>query len=503
MKRLTAILLLLSTVALFACENVTLNDTGESSSATSFVDKDKIDIYEELESQLPTLNDNSQNPENGDSTPPPDEENFVPEKQSFIIATNDSGAFYQSETLPGTISSALEERNTFLRDKYGADIEVIAIEDDKIVDKMKKAAESGTKIADMLSFSAKTTVNLYLNNLLYDMNTLPDFNASSNLFDPENATALATNSTLYMIADPTTMAYNDTFAMFFNRELIENSGAQNPEKLAMEGKWTWDAFYECCKTAAKDVYSTSLSDFEADTFGFASYYTEGVYPMVMWASTGVKAIDNTYKNKISLTVSESDMTSITAKLRSFYNSKGTLPKNGEDASRAFRQGRLVFFCNTLNYLSALRNETEFGEHIGFVPIPKYTIEQDKYYCLASTKARVIAIPKTIEGSDNKRLKFISAVVTAMCATGRSTIRDAYLSAYLAMYINSNEEGVMLQYICDGMTFDFATVYGSEIREVAKVSSGAICDYIDYGSKISSSISNNIKNFNKYVDNNFQ
>ncbi len=499
MRKIIAILLLTFLLVLTACENVSLTE-GNSQGESSLSDG-KENIYDKLESQLPTLEKPSDN--SGTSSDVSSDEIYVPKKQSFVIATNDDTAFYQSETAPGTISTALEERNTFLRDKYGADISVVVYDDDDVVKEMKKAVESGIEFADMISFSAKQTVNLYLSGLLYDMNTLPEFDVTSDFFDKENGTALATNSTLYMIADPTAMAYGDTFAMFFNRQLIIGSGAKNPEKLAMEGKWTWDAFYECCQTAAKGVFNTSISDFEEDTFAFAAYYTEGVYPMVMWASTGEKLIGNTYKNQITLTAGEKRMTEVSAKLRSFYNSKGTLPYSGDNAAKAFQQGRLVFFCNTMNYLSALRNEEELGEDYGFVPIPKYTQEQEKYYCLASTKARVIAVPKTVEDDGDDRLRFISVVITAMCATGRSTVREAYLGAHLALYLNSNEEAVMLQYICDGMTFDFSFIYGSEIRDIYKVSSGAISEYIDFGSKVASSISNNIGKFEKYVENNFK
>ncbi len=499
MKRVISIFLILTIFLLTACENVSLSN-GSSSTAQSDISNNKDNIYDQLESQLPTLNDTSDTSSDVSSD---DEDEYVPKKQTFTLATNDETAFYQSETAPGTISTALEERNTFLRDKYGADIEVVVYDDDDIVNELKKAVEAGTEFADMLSFSAKETVNMYLAGILYDMNTLPNFDITSDFFDKENATALATNSTLYMIADPTTMSYGDTFAMFFNRDLIIGSGAKNPEQLAMEGKWTWDAFYECCQTAAKGVFNSGIADFETDTFAFAAYYTEGIYPMVMWASTGEKLIGNTYKNQISLTAGEPKMTEYSAKLRSFYNSKGTLPNSGDNAARAFQQGRLVFFCNTMNYLSALRNETELGEEYGFVPIPKYIEEQEKYYCLASTKARVISIPKTVSDDGNERLKFVSAVITAMCATGRSTVREAYLGAHLALYLNSNEEAVMLKYICDGMTFDFSFIYGSEIRAIYKVSSGAISEYIDFGSKVASSISNNIGKFNEYVDNNFQ
>ncbi len=498
MKRIIAVLSVLTILILTACENVSLDN--ESSSQAVITPESQEDIYQELESQLPSLKPSTDNSSSSDEIS--DEEEYVPKKQPFIIATNEEEAFYQSETAPGTISSALEERNTFLRDKYGADIEVKVFKDKEIVSKLKEAKLAGTEFADMLSFSAKETVNLYLSGLLMDMNTLPEFDATSKFFDKNNATSLATNSTLYMIADPTAMAYEDTFAMFYNRQLVIGSGAKNPETLVMEGKWTWDEFYEICQTAASDVYS-GTSDFETDTFAFASYYTEGVYPMVMWTSTGLKAIGDTYKKPVDLGVDEKTMTDVSAKLRSFYNSRGTLPYNGEDASRAFQQGRLVFFCNTLNYLSALRNENDFGTQYGFVPIPKYTAEQENYYCLADTKARVIAVPITAADDGEDKLRFVSAVITAMCATGRSTVREAYLEAHLALYLNTNEEGVMLKTICDSMTFDFSYVFGSEIREVYKVSSGAVSEYIDFGSKVSSTLSNNMGNFRKYVDKNFQ
>lgn len=486
MNRILALIFALALVMLCGCENVSYE--GESSAPESIED-----AYEKLEEKLPTL-ETSELP---DGTAP------MPARQQFRIITNDSSVFVASEDRAGVINASVEERNKFLRSKYGADVIAIQKEEATVADELKKAIESGEDYADLISISAKKTVNLYLSGLLYDINTLPNFNIDSEFFDKNNAKTLATNNSLYILADPTNLVYNETYAMFFNKTLIENSGAENPESLVKQGKWTWDKFLEISKTAAKDVYNKSSADIKKDTFAYGAYYGGGTYPLIMWASAGKGIVGNSYKNPVAFSMSVDDIEKQARDLKRYYDTKGKAPFEGDEALKAFKAGRLVFFCNKLDYLYAFRDGDGSGSNFGVLPLPKLDESQENYHCLVGNDARVFSVPNTVSKADGAKKRFVSVVLSALCATGGDTVCDAYVSAHITLYFNNNDEAVNFREICESITFDFGNVYGSSIKEIRNATTAPINDYIDVGSDVSNSLNRAKGSFDKYCKEKFK
>ena len=461
------------------CENVSYTES-------SAPEDDSKNIYETLDEELPNL----------------EQSGVDIKKQSFTIVTDKKAVFYNEESASGSISKAVEKRNTFLFDKYGAELRVNEVTASDLTSALKAALESGLTYCDMISVSAKETVKLFTAGLLGDMNKLPDFSLENVYFDTENAQNLATNNSLYLLADPTAQIYEETYVMFFNRDLVETKAGMSPETLVMQGKWTWDSFNEVARAAAPDVYNKSTADLTIDTFGFAAYYNEDTMPIVMWTGTGYETVSNTHKNPVSLTMSIDEVKTVATLLKKAYDQKGRYPLEGDDAATVFKSGRMAFFVNKFNYFYSLRNE-DSGYNFGFLPIPKLNEEQNGYHCLVSSDARVISIPKFIENAPEERQRFISAVISATCAAGRQTVKTAFINDHIGLYLTDNEETVMLQTICESATFDFAAVYGSAISEIRRPTTTAICDYIEFGSALSTSIGRNVAAFEKYCAEKFK
>ena len=479
-RRLFALITVLLLVFAIGCENVEYIDKNTQS------DDSSTDIYEKLESDLPDLND-------GDLP--------TNEQRTFTVITDKKSVFLNDESNPTSINKAIDDRNAFLRSKYGANIEVVEVASNKVADDLKAAVASGLEYCDILAISARETVKLYTAKLLTDMNTLPDFDPENSYFDKDNATSLATNKTFYMLPDPTALVYEEMYVYFYNNDLVKNSGI-NPETLVMQGKWTWDSFNEVAKLSAPDVYGKTSADLNNDVFAFGAFYLEGTYPLVMWTSTGNRLIDNTYKNPVVLSMENNDVVTIAEKLMDSYNSRGKYPISETSAAKAFVEGRLAFFCNKLEYFYALRDGTTKGANYGILPIPKYNEEQDGYDCLVSSDARVFSIPITVSDNDNEQKRFISAVISATCASGNNTIPKAYANHHIGFYLNNNSEAVMFNTILDSMTFDFATVYGSSISAIRLPTTAAIVDYLDIGSGLSNSINYAKAGFEAYCTENF-
>jgi hypothetical protein len=347
----------------------------------------------------------------------------------------------------------------------------------------------------MISISAKETVKLMNAGYLADMNALPGFDAKNDYFDKKNATVLATNNSLYLLVDATAQYYEEEFVMFYNRDIVVKKARQNPEALALQGKWTWDTFNEVARASAPDVYSQSTSDIERDIFGFGAYYNENSFAHVMWTGAGNKIVGNTYKTPVAVMMSIDEVKAAASPLREAYNSRGRYPFEGEDVASAFKGGRFAFMVHKFSYFYTLRNGNP--EKYGFLPIPKGNDVQGEYNCLLSNDARVISIPKSVDNQSEDKKRFISVVISATCAAGRDTVKNAFINEHIGTYLYNNEETVLLSMLCDSATFDFTNVYGSVISEIRRPTTDAIADYIEFGSALSTSISRGMNAFNKY------
>lgn len=495
MKKLWVIALITAMLLVTACANVTYDEE-----FTDTPPQNSGDIYEQLENSLPTLDYSD---ESGEDAP------ILPERE-FTVFTDEPTAFVSSETDAGVINGVVGKRNDFLLEKYGALVVSKQVDPKKVSSELKAAIESGAEYCDMLAISGKISANLALSGLLTDFNTLPGFDAKSSYFDSANATELATNSTMYLLPDVTALYYEDTYAMFYNRNLLKNAGCEDPEALVMKGQWTWDKFLEMSK-AASEVYDKSISDIENDIFAYAAFaekYDDSkmntTYPLVMWASAGYKIIGDSYKNPVGYSASAQELEDNAKGLKKYFDTKGRYPFEGDTAIKSFEKGKLVFFCNTLSYIHNLRSTSNAnkGTQYGFLPLPKKNAEQERYYCLTDADARVLSVPATVADNSENSRKFVSYVISAQCAIGRETVEDAFVANYITDFFHNNSEAYMFKTICASATFDFGNVFDSVHRHFRKGSTSAIREYFEFGSDFSNSINLAVKNFEDFNAKNF-
>ncbi len=513
MKKLISILLISLMLSFAGCENVSYHT--ESSS------QEEIPQQEQLESQLPDVE--------------------FEEERDFVIFTDSVATFIEDETSPEGINSSISERNSFLQAKYGAKVVVQEKDLETLTDELDAAVKAGNYICDMISVSAQDSVKLYTLGLLGDMNLLPNFNLENGFFDQQLTKPLATNNSIYLLADPCTLVYDSANVIYFNRNIVKTpvteeeteessetevsvedgvsedgesaEGSEEtatPEKLAsdvellaMQGQWTWDKFYEFAYESAPDSFSSAGSNMNTDNFGFGAEKTNTEFPAAMWVSCDKPMVPNTYKTPLEITLEIEKTKEIAQYFRKLYTARGRFPLGDTAAKTAFEEGRIAFYCNNLGYLRTLRDGSSKGEEYGILPMPKYNSEQENYRCLINADAHVISIPKTIETADDARKEFISAVISATCVAGGVTAKEAYLNTMLGMYLNNNAEVVLTKTVVDSAVFDFTVTYGSEIYDIARGTINAVTNHITEGVYLDNYLNSANKYFKEYCDTNFQ
>ncbi len=502
MKKFISLLSILLILTMVGCENVSYHTDSSS-------EEESKDIYQQLESQLPPV--------------------AFDKEREFIILTDSEGTFTQDETASQGINVAIAQRNAFIEANYGAKIVVKKADLSTLADELSAAEKAGNSICHMISVPVEEAVKLYGEGLLGDINKLPNFNLENGFFDTNLAKPLATNNSLYLLADPCALVYDSANVIYFNRNLLktpetddessksedlsESTEAeessddrevdQSVEILAMQGKWTWDAFNEYCRSSAPDSYSSAGSDIRYDNFGFGAEHLTDEFPAAMWVSANKPMVPNTYKTPLEVTLDTDEAVETAKFFRGIYNARGKFPLGNNTAKDAFEEGRIAFYCNDLGYLRTLRDGSDKGEEFGILPMPKLNEEQEEYRCLLNTDAYVISIPKTLEVADDETKKFVSTVISATCAAGGETAKTAYYNTLLGMYLNTNGEAALSKTIIDSAVFDFTVTYGSDIYDISRGTISPITNHIVDGLSIASYINSGKKYFKEYCDTNFQ
>ncbi len=479
MRKITALLLILLAFSLVGCENVEYYTPPPPSS------EPPKEFYEELESQLPEV------------TPPE-----IEEERDFVILTDSPGTFIYDELTPDSVSSAITQRNSFLEMKYGVNIIVEEVSPDELADRLREAQENGKKACDMISVSATETAKLMEAGLLGDLNKLPGFNLDSGYFDSDLAKPLATNSSLYMLADPSCYTFDNATVMFYNRNLVKApEGGEDVETLALQGKWTWERFNEYCRSSVPDAYSSKGNDIDEDDFAYGFGYEPEKFVADMLASCEQKLVADSYKKPVELAFEREEMKTLGEYFRTIYNDRGRFPLTGNDARQAFEEGRIAFFCAEMGYIHSLRDGSAKGTEFGFIPMPKMSEEQVSYHCLLNPESsRVISIPKSTETADEATKAYVSAIISGICAAGGVTIKEAYVNTLLGLYLTTNNETLLVDAIAKSITFDFASVYGSALEVIYEPTILPMANFIVDGLSMSSS---GRKSFKQYCETNFQ
>jgi len=146
------------------------------------------------------------------------------------------------------------------------------------------------------------------------------------------------------------------FAIFYNSDLIKASGAQDPEALRAQGKWTWDALREIASKVTKyqaGNYGLTFPTFNYTTWnGLASIWRG--YGAEAWSSTGRRC---TFDSK--------EMTSAMTLFHNMIFKDGSFPAPGKSAD--FFAGNVGMTIIQLSRAGALAT-SKFGW--GAVPLPK-------------------------------------------------------------------------------------------------------------------------------------
>ncbi len=182
------------------------------------------------------------------------------------------------------------------------------------------------------------------------------------------------------------------YFMYFNADIIRNSGLPDPAELWFRGEWTWSRFEQYVSELQKYLNGVSTEEIEYKALALG-------YPEFLIGSSGAtnNKIATVYPTKLNL--KGKGVVDQLTKIQAFVNSGAYDKTRGyTDVASSFIQGHSVFVHGQLGYIGdSSKFPSGIGFEIGCVPYP--TKDDDNITVLTTTDE-----DKAIRTSNGEKLK---------------------------------------------------------------------------------------------------
>ncbi len=435
-------------------------------SACSFI---VINRPEDTETSVPTTEDTTSTPqppppvtEDTDPTPPPPtaEERAADAKEAlgalreadfgginFIIGSHsESAAFGDGEARGSVLSRIRAEREKWVEERYHVKLLSFEYDRETMFDEVLAAYNSDSQyLADLYAIPPSELGKYQANGLIANLHSIPFTDLSKPYYDREAISAMTAGYGIWGAAGDYTYSPDDAYAVFFNRTLASEYGISSPYAEVEAGRWTWETYFadRALVAGAEEVWGDNLLSLGAE--GANGY--EGL----MLAASGQRMTVN-HKDTTPILNADTDILTTLA-TRMYENvTKGEHAISAEeDAYTLFSDGRLLFCIAPLSYMEKW---ADIDVKWGILPLPKADDTQEDYYTAPGDTA-VIAVPSVLGEPE-----VAGTVMQGLFAAGYRACETEYESTALAYHLRDSASAVMLDYIIDGIHFDFTAMFSS-------------------------------------------
>jgi len=252
-------------------------------------------------------------------------------------------------------------------------------------------------------------------------------------------------------------AFDLTWCLFFNEDMMENLKIDKPYDLVREGKWTVDALRTMAKAGAQlnGDDSWKWQDEGNAVYGFCAMHSGALAQIIGCGGLFCEKDADGYP---VLSVGDERFVNILQTLADMYASEGEFRRGSTtDGSKdayltQFRGRRSMFVAGEVKSAGEFR---EFTDTFGMVPNPKFDENQKEYYSWTNNAAPVLVVPKT-----SKDPAKTATILDALSYYSYRDILPIYYDQTISQKGLRNEDSIeMLDIIRASLTFDASLCYG--------------------------------------------
>ncbi len=429
-------------------------------------------------------------------------------KQVKILAREDTKFrwqldFHAPEITGEMVKDAVYERNARIEERLG--VEFVVTEGpgsynnfNQYADMITRAYQAGSHEYDMVGTYSLYGAQYATQGYFYNINDLDKYiNLDKVWWNQNFKDELTVADRLYfVVGDVNLTALTRMLTLFFNQEEVEK---RLPDvdlyATVNEGKWTLDYMTTLLADSYADLNGDTVKN-DGDFFGLVTTKPSEAFDSMAAATYFQMIIRDNEGNFVMNTDTESLVNRIDKIAKLYYSDENAVMFDAIDNSlNRFANGQALFTLYTLDKAGEdiLRS---MDQTYGVLPLPKYDEAQDIYRTIPQDAFNLISIMGDTENPD-----MIAAVLELMCAESYKEVVPLYYEEALKYkYMPNEDSGKMVDYLRDGLTFDFATINTLSLQGAGQFVRSIMGDYgIDAASRIASSMATRQKLFKKSLD----
>ncbi len=244
--------------------------------------------------------------------------------------------------------------------------------------------------------------------------------------------------------------YDETYVMYFNKNMADSLGINNFYEDVDSGKWTLDKMMEVTKTATADIDGNGTMDIN-DQFGYDTISSMGVDAYFQSCDIKLTTFDSDgMPQLVGLTEKYVDVQN---RICNFLHQSGNAFVSNVKAEpiEVFMSGRALILSDAIKQSHSLR---EMEDDFGIIPYPKYEEAQEDYVTYnAIGNSCGYVIPITADADMG------GALIEALAYYGYTDVLPEYFERALkTKSARDDESAAMLDLIFAGIEFDFTQFY---------------------------------------------
>lgn len=408
------------------------------------------------------LSDSTAPEESGISTLPKDL-NFNGETLTWYVRVDPPAPeFYVSEQSGDVVDDAIYDRNAKVCETLNVKFDFYEVPDGwaniaSFCDGLQQSVLAGEKAYDFVAGYSMSVANLAGRGLLYNLTDTNYLNFDQPWWSDSLMEQSSVGGKLYFASgDISTNMLYQMYAIFFNKDVLNNYSLENPYDLVNNNKWTLDKLFQMTQNTYNDLNSNNERDGE-DLFGCVVPYANS--DAFYWGSGMTSTVISDGLPEVSPDFESEKIQDLLEKLcMQFYTTDDNyLVPDGQ--SVPIKNGNFLFYVTTVT--SAKSNLREATFDYGILPIPKYDEKQSDYYTITGFPYSLYGIPL-----DAKDPHTSSAVLEALAAVGYEDVSPALFEVAMKVKYSSDDDAAhMYDIIRESVTFDFGRVFANTLENI--------------------------------------
>ncbi len=411
------------------------------------------------------------------------------------------------------VSDAVYNRNKICETKYNVEITVKEHDKGEDFDDYNHDYLIGELEFDVVygwanRFSLGVTTGLFHD--FTDLNNKGYIDMDQSYWNPDVNDSLSVADRYFLATNDILMeAIGWTGCMFFNPQIVENYGLENPHELVYNNEWTIDKFLEM------------VASVHGDLDGQADFTIEDCYGLIDIGTTNallygcdMHLVDDDY----NLAIGTTRMTDLITKIHSVIEDKSHVftmddITNGVDTQNPWKYARSYFTNGHALFLTgtpALTGEfRDMDGGYGIVPLPKFDSNQTDYTASIDSCSGVFLLPNFEKRSDgvNSSYERTGYILEYLAYKSSEDTGESVLDAYYNTTIKGQrqaeipENREMLDMIKGKGLYEWASVFwvGGDPSNDEKTIGGVLGEMASSGRGLASTYKKSQKRLQQAID----